>query len=250
MILHAVEAGDGPPLVLLHGLFGNAHNFRTAQRALAARFRVIALDLRNHGASPHADPMSYAALAGDVRETLAAVGALPAIVVGHSMGGKTAMRLALDAPGDVARLVVVDIAPVAYPPHFVAHLAAMQTIAAAPVLSRAEADAMLSAAEPDPRARAFLMQNLRPGAPPGWRIAVDAIATSLPAIATWDAPGIYDGPTLFIAGGASGYITPATHAAIAAQFPRARVETLPGIGHWVHADAPDAFLELVTSFAE
>ncbi|MGE0226872.1 MAG: alpha/beta fold hydrolase, partial [Acetobacteraceae bacterium] len=114
MILHATEAGTGPPVVLLHGLFGMARNLGAVQRALAQRHRVLALDLRNHGASPHAPDMRYTTMARDVLETLEAHDALPAAVIGHSMGGKTAMQLALLWPDAVSRLCVADIAPVAY----------------------------------------------------------------------------------------------------------------------------------------
>ncbi|MGH7155592.1 MAG: alpha/beta fold hydrolase, partial [Acetobacteraceae bacterium] len=118
MILNAVTTGVGPDLVLLHGLFGSARNFGTVQRALAARFRVTTLDLRNHGTSPHAAGMDYGMMAADVLETLEAAAMLPASILGHSMGGKVAMRLALERPEAVSALIVADIAPVPYPPHF------------------------------------------------------------------------------------------------------------------------------------
>ena len=116
MILNGTELGSGPPVALLHGLFGSAANFGTVQKRLAERYRVIALDLRNHGTSPHAPFMSYPAMAEDVLETLRARNALPCALVGHSMGGKVAMAAALEAPGAVSRLLVADIAPAIYPP--------------------------------------------------------------------------------------------------------------------------------------
>ncbi|HWA80494.1 MAG TPA: alpha/beta fold hydrolase, partial [Acetobacteraceae bacterium] len=160
MILAAREAGHGPTLCLLHGLFGAARNFGALQRRLAARFRVIALDLRNHGASPHAQGMTYMGMAEDVRETLAAMAALPAMVLGHSMGGKAAMRLALAQPGAVRALVVADIAPVPYPPHHREIAAAMLGLPFSPGMTRQAVDAALAPSVPDPQLRGFLLQNL------------------------------------------------------------------------------------------
>src|SRR3954468_5745608 len=114
MILHAIQSGEGPPVVLLHGLFGAARNFGAVQRALAPRFRVVALDMRNHGDSPHDPDMRYPTQAADVRATLHALGIEAAAVIGHSMGGKAAMAMALQWPEQVARLMVSDIAPVIY----------------------------------------------------------------------------------------------------------------------------------------
>ena len=145
MMLHAIEAGHGdPPLVLLHGLFGSARNFGTVQRAFAQHRRTIALDLRNHGASPHADDMRYATMAADVLHTLEQLGALPAMLLGHSMGGKTAMQAALLRPDAVARLIVADIAPVPYPPHLRATAEAMVALPLVPGMTRAQADAALA----------------------------------------------------------------------------------------------------------
>jgi esterase len=148
MRLNAVEAGTGEPLVLLHGLFGSAKNFGAIQTALAARWRVLALDLRNHGASPHRAGMSYEALADDVAETLDGLAIGQVALVGHSMGGKATMALALRHPGRVARLVVADIAPVRYAPALRGHVAAMQALALQAGLTRRDADAALAASVP------------------------------------------------------------------------------------------------------
>ena len=247
MILRAVQAGAGPTLVLLHGLFGNSGNFRQPQAALAARFRVIALDLRNHGGSPHAEAMDYAAQAGDVTESLAALGVADCALIGHSMGGKVAMRLALDRPALVSRLIVVDIAPVKYPPHFSEYVAAMRAVP--PSATRAQADALLAAAVPDERLRAFLMQNFRGGADPPWRIGLDEIAAELPAIGDWDDSGAsYAGPALFLAGERSDYIQAADRPRVMAAFPNARFATVNGAGHWVHAENLTGFLTAVAGF--
>jgi pimeloyl-ACP methyl ester carboxylesterase len=250
MILRAVEAGEGPSLVLLHGLFGSAQNFATVQRQFANRFRCIALDLRNHGGSRHNAAMSYSAMAEDVLETLAARTALPAVLLGHSMGGKVAMRLALDRPDAAHRLIVVDIAPVPYRPAFCDLVAAMQALPLAPGLTRSSADAHLAAAIPDPGLRAFLLQNLRVGAQPGWRIGLAEIASALPVIEGWGTPDgtIYAGPTLFVAGIRSDYIRPEHRPAIRALFPAARFVTVKDAGHWVHAENPAGFVGVVEAF--
>ncbi|MBV9539167.1 MAG: alpha/beta fold hydrolase [Acidisphaera sp.] len=248
MILHAVEAGSGAPLVLLHGLFGRARNFGTIQKRLAARFRVLALDLRNHGDSPRAPLMTYEAMAEDVLETLRAAGALPASVLGHSMGGKVAMMAALEAPAAVSHLLVADIAPVRYRPHFAAHVAAMQAIALGPALTRAAADGALAAAEPDAGVRGFLLQNLHLGPTPEWRIGLREIGAALPAIEGWEDPAAnacYRGPTTFIVGGRSLYVRPEHRPDIKRLFPTARFVTLRRAGHWLHADDPDGFVAVI-----
>lgn len=253
MRLAVTEAGQGRPVALLHGLLGAGQNFGAVQKALAARgHRVLALDLRNHGASPHAPCMSYPAMAADVAETLRAHDAWPAAVIGHSMGGKTAMALALAEPAAVSRLVVVDIAPVAYStPLFARYVAAMRAIPLRPGLTRREADAALEAAVPNPALRGFLLQNLLFAAdPPRWRVALDVIAAEMPTIGAWpDLPGRYDGPALVLAGDASDYIRAEHHALFARLFPAARFATIRA-GHWLHAENPTAFLAQVTSFLE
>ncbi len=249
MILHAAERGVGePPLALLHGLFGRSANFAGVAHALARDRRVLALDLRNHGASPHAAAMDYPAMAADVIETLAALGALPCTLVGHSLGGKVAMAAALAEPAAIARLMVVDIAPVAYEPHFREIAKAMRDLALPPGLTRAAAGAALAPAVPGPAMRAFLLQNLRVGGDPGWTCGLDEIAAALPQIGTWPVAGRYDGPTLFLRGERSDYIRPEHHAAIGALFPRARFAALPTT-HWVHAEDPAGFVAAVTAFA-
>jgi esterase len=250
MILHAVEAGVGDPLVLLHGLFGSARNFGTVQRALAAAHRTIALDLRNHGVSPRAADMRYATMAVDVTETLERLGALPATLLGHSMGGKVAMQVALARPDAVASLIVADIAPVPYAPHYRAIASAMASLPLPPGITRAQLDAALADAVPDPGRRAFLLQNVQPGAQPAWRIGLDEIAAALPDIESWDVQpdANYRGPTLFIAGAASDYIQPAHRPAIRALFPEARFVTLKNAGHWLHADNPSGFVAVIEAF--
>jgi pimeloyl-ACP methyl ester carboxylesterase len=251
MMLNAIEAGQGGmPLVLLHGLFGSARNFGTVQRAFAQYRRTIALDLRNHGASPHEPDMRYATMAADVLATLDRLGALPAVLLGHSMGGKAAMRAALMQPDAVARLIVADIAPVPNPPHLLATAEAMAALPLRPGMTRAEADAALADAVPDGGMRAFLLQNLQLGAAPAWRIGLSEIIGHFADIEAWDAPSDaqYDGATLFIAGASSNYIRPDHRPVIRSLFPRARFVTLKKAGHWLHADNPDGFIAVVEAF--
>lgn len=248
MILRAAEMGNGPPAVFLHGLFGQARNFASIQHAMATTHRTIALDLRNHGGSPHAPDMSYRTMAADVMETLDAMGMPPCPIIGHSMGGKTAMALALLEPKRLSKLVVVDIAPVAYAPHFEAILAAMAAIRLDPTLTRAIADAALAEAEPDAGVRGFLLANLQLGAAPSWRIGLKEITNAMPDISGWRfIRERYDGPVLFVLGGRSRYVRPEHRPAIAAHFPRARLVTLKDAGHWVHADAPKPFVDTLAA---
>jgi len=250
MILAAREAGGGPPLCLLHGLFGAARNFGALQRRLAEQFRVIALDLRNHGVSPHTPGMRYAAMAEDVRETLAGMGALPAMILGHSMGGKVAMRLALERAEAVRALVVADIAPVLYPPHHREMAAAMLALPLAPGLTRAGADAALAEAVPEPMIRGFLLQNLITGEIPSWRDGLAEIAAAMTEIEDFPVPpgARYEGPTLFVAGARSDYIRPEHRPIIRALFPAARFATVPDAGHWLHADNLEGLLAAVRPF--
>ena len=251
MILHTIEAGQGPPVALLHGLFGSARNLGVVQRALAPQSRVLALDLRNHGASPHAAAMDYPAMAADVLETLDQRAALPAALVGHSMGGKAAMVAALSRPDAVSRLVVADIAPVAYEHHNAEIAAALAGLALSPGLTRAAADAALVEAVPEAGLRAFLLQNLVPGAHPHWRIGLHEIAAAMRVIEGWEAPragAVYRGPTLFVAGARSDYVRHEDRPVIRALFPAARFVTLKNAGHWLHADNPSGFVGVIEAF--
>jgi pimeloyl-ACP methyl ester carboxylesterase len=251
MRLAVTEQGAGPAVVLLHGLFGAGQNFGSVQKALAADgFRVLALDLRNHGGSPHAPEVGYAAMAADVAETLQAEAAWPASVIGHSMGGKTAMALALARPEGVARLLVADIAPVAYTaPQFTAYLHAMRALDLRPGMTRRQADAALVPAVAAAPLRGFLLQNLSfDQDPPRWRIGLEEIAAGLGEIGGWpDLAGHYDGPTLVLAGNASDYVKPEHWPVFQRLFPAAQLETMAA-GHWLHAENPQAFLDAVRRF--
>jgi esterase len=245
--------GDGPPVVILHGLFGAGRNWRRIAEGLAAEGRrVYTVDLRNHGASPWTDEMSYAAMADDLAAFFMARGLYSATLIGHSLGGKTAMTFALDRPPLVEDLVVVDIAPVPYDHDYRPLIEAMRAIDVKRLKRRSEAEAQLAPAVAEPAMRAFLVQNLR-HAPDGgfvWRINLAAIAASLPALLGWpeEDEREYPNRALFVRGALSDYINRANHAAIFRSFPQAEVAVIEGAGHRVHADQPEAFLAAVSRF--
>jgi pimeloyl-ACP methyl ester carboxylesterase len=246
------DTGAGPPLVILHGLLGAKRNWATVAKALAARQRVCWADLRNHGASPWDDDHTYPAMAADVARLIEVrIGGATA-VLGHSMGGKVAMILALTRPDLVSRLVVVDIAPAVSQGAPRDFLAAMRGVPLATCRTRADADAALALAVPDPAVRGFLMQNVVNG-PDGlsWGVNLDALERHFEAIRGFPAipqGSVYPGPTLFIAGGRSDYLQPVHGSEIGRLFPRATIETIPAAGHWVHADAPVEFVACVERF--
>ena len=251
MRLQSLEAGQGPPLILLHGLFGSARNWGAVQKALAGDYRVVALDLRNHGASRRAPDMSYAAQAADVAETMAALGIERAVVLGHSMGGKAAMMLALTRPELVERLIVADIAPRPYPPALRAVVAALQALPLHADLTRQEADQALRAAVPEAPIRSFLLQNLRfEAAPPSWRVGLAEIAAAMPEIENFAPPSgaQFEGPALAMAGALSPYIRTEDHAAFRALFPRRGFASIPRAGHRLQAENPEGFLAELRGF--
>jgi esterase len=252
LLLHATEYGSGPPLAILHGLFGSGRNWASIAKRLAAHHRVIAFDLRNHGASPWAATMAYDEMADDVCASLTALGCNRFALLGHSMGGKVAMLAALRDPEAVERLVVADIAPVAYQPRHLGMIQAMRSLDLAGVRRRAEADARLAQAVPDPAERAFLLQNLVfDGGAMRWRINLEAIERAMPVLVGFPplpSGTTYKGSTLFIGGGHSDYLRPEHEPQIRRLFPRARIARIAKAGHWLHAETPQAFLDLVEPF--
>ncbi len=246
---HPSTATDTPPLIIAHGLYGSARNWGVIARRLSETRRVIAVDMRNHGASAHLASHSYADLAGDLAEVISGIGGR-ADVLGHSMGGKAAMMLALTQPTLVNRLIVADIAPVAYTHDQSQHALAMRGLELSGLSSRAEADARLAATNPDAALRAFFLQSLDLHAqPPAWRLNLDVLIAEMPTIVGWPYPeGRFDGPALFLTGANSAYVKPEYHPAILAQFPQARFQAIDGAGHWLHAEQPRAFEAAVAAF--
>lgn len=224
----------GPALLIAHGLFGSGRNWGAIARRLADARPVLTVDMRNHGASPWYPTHSYADMAADLAQVLEATG--PADVLGHSMGGKAAMVLALTRPDLVRRMIVVDIAPVAYGHSQQPQIAAMRRVDLAQVASRAEAMAMMQAETPE--IAAFLLQSLDMEAR-AWRLNLDVLEREMPGIVGFPAfTGHYDGPVLFLSGAQSSYVRQEHHARIVDLFPAARFQVIAGTGHWLHAEKP------------
>lgn len=229
-----------PLLLIVHGLFGSGRNWSVIARRLSDRGEVLAPDMRNHGDSFRSDDHSYPALAGDLAEVIAANGNR-ADVVGHSMGGKAAMALALTRPELVNRLVVADIAPVAYAHSQIQYIDAMRQVDLSRIEKRSDAAEQLTDLVDDPALTAFFTQSLDV-ANRRWKLNLDALANAMPDIMDFpEVTGRYDGPTLFLSGGRSDYVRPEHRETIRSLFPKARFAKLPAAGHWLHADAPRDF---------
>ncbi len=258
--LHRTQLGvHGPRVVFLHGLFGQGKNWTSAAKALSTSARVTLLDLPDHGRSSWSPTFSYVGMAAQVADVLAGDGGgEPYTVVGHSMGGKVAMALAVARPDLVERLCVVDVSPVTGGPigQFGPYVEGMRSIDLAALTSRAAAEAALTPYAPDPTIRGFLLQNLRRESDPAggshwrWQMNLDLLGAELVAVGGWpdlDATP-YPGPVLWLAGERSGYIRPEYAPAMRALFPRVRLVTVKNAGHWVHADQPEVFLAALRRF--
>ncbi len=251
MPLHFASYGQGHPLLILHGLFGSLENWRTLSKVFSQSYHVFALDQRNHGHSPHSAVFNYRVMAEDLKEFLQYQGLSSTHLLGHSLGGKTAMQFALTYPEQVDKLIVVDIAPKAYPPGHDDIFAALFSLDARDFRSRQEADAALAKHLPDLALRQFLLKNLERTATGGfrWQINLEAIHTNYPEILkSVEGTGQFHHPTLFIRGGNSQYIDSEDVPTIRTIFPQAQLATIPDAGHWLHAEAPQAFAELVLNF--
>ena len=240
-----------PPVLLAHGLFGSARNLGGLARRLAGTRRVVLVDMRNHGDSPRDPDHGYPALAGDLAEVIASQGGC-ADVVGHSMGGKAAMMLALTRPQLVRRLVALDIAPWAYGHSQTALIDAMEAVDLSTVQRRAEADAQLARHVADPGVRGFLLQSLDlRSSPPRWKLNLPVLRRNMDRLVGWppETPkGTFRGPALFLAGETSDYCRGPQIEAIRAHFPQAEIRVIPGAGHWLHADRPHETAEAVAAF--
>jgi pimeloyl-ACP methyl ester carboxylesterase len=243
--------GAGKPVVILHGLFGSARNWQAIAKRLAGEHCVYTLDLRNHGASPWADSMTYREMAEDVRAFIEQQQLAPLTLIGHSMGGKVAMVLALEHASLVQRLVIVDIAPVTYEHSFLPYVQAMQDLNLTGLERRDDADTALGQRISDTDIRMFLLQNLvfreRHF---DWRINLAALAKGSGELTAFPDMGHqnYDGPALFVHGGDSTYLQPQHRPVIERRFPRARIVAVRNAGHWVHVDQPVRFIELLEGF--
>lgn len=238
---------DGPqatPLLIAHGLFGSARNWNVIAKRLSATRPVVVVDMRNHGASPWFDTQSY----GEMADDLAAVITEPMDVLGHSMGGKAAMVLALTHPAKVNRLVVADIAPVTYTHSQMGPLDAMRAVDLSKVETRADATAQL-AGQPDGLIQ-FMLQSLDIKAK-RWKLNLDVLAAEMDKIIGFpDVTGVFDAPTLFLSGGTSDYVKHSHRDKIKALFPQAYFAKLSGAGHWLHAEKPREFEASIAAFCK
>lgn len=249
--LHFKAYGHGHPLIVLHGLFGSLDNWATLCKKLGATYHVFALDARNHGRSPHSAEIDYKVMSDDVHSFILQQGIRHTHLLGHSMGGKTAMSFAFRYPELLGRLVVVDIAPKTYPRKHDPILRALLELNPFSLSTRKEADEVLASSIADPATRQFLLKNLQRSESGHYRWKMnlpsidrhyDDLRKGFPAGSRTSAP------TLFVRGGKSSYILPEDHTQIKAMFPKSTILTIKKAGHWVHADAPAALEAVVKKF--
>jgi pimeloyl-ACP methyl ester carboxylesterase len=241
------SATDQPPLLIVHGLFGSARNWGVIAKRLSDERQVIAVDQRNHGDSPWNDLHGYEDMAADIAEVIEANGG-QADLLGHSMGGKASMVLALTRPELVKRLIVADVAPVAYGHTQVQHIEAMRAVDLDAIEKRSDASAQLARHVPDPTLQAFFTQSLDLREK-RWKLNLDVLAAEMSKILGFpDIDGRFDGPTLFLSGAESDYVLPEYRERIRALFPESRFAKIPGAGHWLHAEKPREFEATVRAY--
>ena len=242
--------GEGQPLLILHGLFGHSDNWQTHAKKLAEYYQVVLIDQRNHGHSDWSEAFSYDLLAEDLHELITELGLQKIILLGHSMGGKTAMRYAQIHPELLEKLIVVDMGVKAYPPHHTDILEGLSKIDLNIVKSRSEVEAILLPFVPVDGTRQFLMKNLywKDKTQLAWRMNVPVLEREMDAILAAIPDDEVLIQTLFIRGALSNYILDEDIPDLEDQFPDSDVITVPNAGHWVHAEAPEIFVNTVLEF--
>jgi pimeloyl-ACP methyl ester carboxylesterase len=247
------EFGQGQPLIILHGLFGQSDNWNTlAKRFGDSGFHVFTPDLRNHGLSPHSEEWNYEVMANDISEFIKDHGILNPVLLGHSMGGKTVIFFEKLFPGIAKKLVVADIAPRAYEPHHELVLKALNAVDFSDINSRKDAEVILSQFIPDFGTKQFLLKNIYwredETKQMAWRFNLsvissryDSIGVAVPAFKSLI-------PVLFIQGEKSNYINSQDEKDILNYFPNYELEVIPNSGHWVHAEQPEIFFKTVLDF--
>ncbi len=251
MKLYYRTTGHGQPLVILHGLFGSSDNWYTLSNAFAENFKVFAVDLRNHGRSPHSDVFDYKAMADDLRDLLVHEGVNSTFLLGHSMGGKTAMQFALTYPEKVDRLIVVDIGIKAYPPQHDRLFEALFGLKLSQYNTRSELDGALSGYIDGYAVRQLLLKNVARDDKGEfkWKIDLRALRKNYDKInSSIESTRRFEGPTLFIRGANSSYILDDDLKQLSSVFPKADFVTVKNAGHWVHAEAPGEFARVVVEF--
>lgn len=251
MQLNYKEFGIGEPLVILHGLFGSLDNWQTLAKQFANDYRVLIVDQRNHGRSPHNTDISYPLMAMDLAGFLKDKGLAKAHILGHSMGGKTALQFAFDFPDMVHKLIVVDIVTKAYQGGHKEIFDALLAMEPLKIRSRSEADEQLKLQIKSAGVRQFLLKNLARNKDQGfrWKMNLDALYQNYPKIlAEINIHKPFAGSTLFIRGGQSDYILDSDIDFVQSIMPNAIVQTVETAGHWIHADAPKELLNMVTEF--
>lgn len=251
MILHYKQMGDGYPLIVLHGLFGMSDNWFSLGKRFGETYSTYLVDQRNHGRSPHDKAFNYDVMAADLLDFMDEHFIESAHIVGHSMGGKTAMTFAVKFPHKVGKLVVVDIAPRYYPPHHQDVLAALDAIPVHEIKSRKEAEEIFSQHLSDVGTAQFLLKNLYARDEGGydWRFNLPDIEAQIDSVGEGlDNMYRFEKPTLFLRGEKSNYIKDADLHEIETIFPKSTVVTVEGAGHWIHADRPEVFFDTVSGF--
>lgn len=249
MKLYSQISGEGTPLIIMHGVFGMGDNWQTLGRKWSNDYEVHLLDMRNHGRSPHSDVFSYEAMSDDLLEYMADHSIEKADIIGHSMGGKVAMHFAALNPDKVLKLVVADIGPKSYKPHHQQILEALKSLDLPNISSRGEAEEQFGIH--DPGTKQFLLKSLywEEKGKLAWRFNVPVIAREIEKVGeSLPANAVYYGDVLFIRGGKSWYIKDEDWDDILGHFPDATLETIDGAGHWLHAEKPKEFYEIVSEF--
>jgi esterase len=249
-LLNYQQSGSGKNIILIHGLFGRLENLNMVAKALAENYRVTSVDVRNHGDSFHDSVMNYSTMAQDIIDIMQHLAINSAVVLGHSMGGKIAMELALTAPALVEKLIVADIAPAEYPPHHKQIIAGLRSLDFTMIKQRKDADKQLSQYVDNLSVRQFLLRNLSSeNGQFSFKCNLENIAKNYPQIMTaYQGSNSYQGPTLFIKGANSDYILPEHRTAILRLFPQSRARVIQGAGHWLHAEKTVAFNRSVEGF--
>lgn len=255
-LLHSKIYGagnSGIPLVVLHGLFGMADNWGSFGRSFGEKRQIHLLDLRNHGRSFHSDGMSIEDMVDDLRTYISSIGVEKVLLLGHSLGGKVAMQFAFDHPTEVEKLIIADIAPKAYPPHHEDIFNALCAVDIENMDNRKDVQTKLESYLDDPGVIQFLLKNvyIQENRKLGWRFNLDVLKHKYAEFITVGIkPGVYTGPTLFLAGEKSRYILPEDKVSIREQFPNVSFETIPHAGHWVQAENPQAVDKFVVEFLD